>query len=193
MSAVESEPPIHWNPLLVTVLPKERRARHPYQLGAMICLLTLGIWQIVIGAAPGSATNVLDAAAYNFLNWVCIVSGTAGVLAAIIPERVVQWRIRIWCKYVWRTEFDATYFRLWEELGAHLLLASVWASYGQTVWNNYGLSKGYSLGLAAAVWFGAAAVWRAWQILLTLYRAGTFSRRASAIVGDGTIDFGDPT
>jgi cytochrome c biogenesis protein CcdA len=179
--------PQHYNPLLVTVLPKERRSRHSYQLGAMMCLFTLGLWQLVVGAAAASSINTLDRASADLLNWVCIVAGGAGVLAAVIPERIVRLRLKVW-RWILRTEFDATYFRLWEEFGAHLLLLSVWMAYGQTVWTNYGLVKGYSLGLAAAVWFGWAALARAWQIMLTLYRSGTFTRKPSAVVGDGEID-----
>jgi hypothetical protein len=185
MSVKDSEP-LHYNPLLITVLPKERRSRHPYQLGAMGCLLTLGVWQLVIGTVPNAAVNVLDTPVAVFLNWVCIVAGAAGILAAVIPERIVRLRIRFW-RWVFRTEFDATYFRLFEELGCHLLLASVWAAYGQTVWANFGLVKGYTLGLAAAVWFGGAAIARAMQILWTLRNAGFFSRSPSAIVGDATL------
>lgn len=179
--------PEHYNPLLITVLPKERRSRHPYQLGAMMCLLTLGAWQLVIGAQVSSAVNQLDVTAYRLLNWVCVVGGIAGIIAAVIPERVVGWTWRAW-RWVWRADFDATYFRLWSEFGCHFMLFTVWLSYGQTVWVNFGLAKGYSFGLAAAFWFGGAALVRALQIWLTLYRAGAFGRRATAIVGDGALD-----
>lgn len=179
--------PQHYNPLLVTVLPKERRSRHPYQLGAMVCLFTLGLWQLVVGATPAAAVNTLDHSSAELLNWVCIVAGAAGVAAAVIPERIVRLRFKVW-RWILRTEFDATYFRLWEEFGCHMLLLSVWLAYGQTVWANYGVAKGYSLGLAAAVWLGSAALFRAGQIMLTMYRAGTFNRRPSAIVGEGEID-----
>jgi hypothetical protein len=178
--------PQHYNPLLVTVLPKERRSRHPYQLAAMACLLTLGAWQLVIGAATVASVNVLDSSAFLLLNGVCILAGVAGVAAAFIPERIVHVRIRFW-RWVFRTEFDATYFRLWEEFGCHVLLLAVWGSYGQATWASYGLAKGYSLGLAAALTFGGAALVRAVQIILTLYRAGTFNRAPSAIVGNDTL------
>jgi hypothetical protein len=191
LSTNTSDKPEHYNPLLVTVLPKERRARHPYQLGAMVCLLTLGAWQLIIGTVPTASVNQLDATAFYLLNWVCIVAGTAGVLAAVIPERILRLRLKFW-RWLWRTEFDATYFRLWEEFGCHAMLFTVWLSYGQTVWDTFGLAKGYSLGLAASMWFGAAALVRSVQILLTLYRAGTFNRSPSAIVADGTLDVEGP-
>jgi hypothetical protein len=101
---------LHYNPLLITVLPKERRARHPYQLAAMVCLATLGAWQLVIGTVAISSVNVLDRGAFLLLNGVCILAGAAGIAAAFIPERIVHVRIRFW-RWVLRTEFDATYFR----------------------------------------------------------------------------------
>lgn len=185
MSGGESEPQ-HFNPLLVTVLPQERRSRHPYQLGAMVCLFTLGVWQLTGGPATISSVNILDVAAYRMLNWVCIIAGAAGIAAAVIPERIVAVRLRFW-RWVLRTKFDATYFRLWEEFGCHIMLLSVWIAYGQVTWASYGLVKGYSLGLAASLWFGSAAAVRAAQIILTMRRAGTFSRRPSAIVAAGTV------
>jgi hypothetical protein len=176
----------HYNPLLVTVLPKERRAKHPYQLCTMAMLFSLGLWQMTVGAVPAASVNLLDESAYRLLNIVCILGGAAGIVAAWIPERIVQFHMRLY-RWAVSTEFDATYFRLWEELGAHVLLFSVWFSYGQTVWVNFGLVKGYSFGLAAAIWSGVAALWRVVEIWLTLYRARTFSRQPSAIVGEGTI------
>jgi hypothetical protein len=56
--------PQHYNPLLITVLPKERRSRHPYQLGAMMCLLTLGARNLIIGTVPSSSVNQLDTSAF---------------------------------------------------------------------------------------------------------------------------------
>lgn len=178
MSATNSERPQHYNPLLVTVLPAERRARHPYQLGVMMCLLTLGAWQLIIGPAFTSSVNLLNTDTFRLLNWVCIWGGTTGLLAAIVPERIVRWG---WGRF--GLEWDATYFRLWEEMGSHLLLATVWASYGMTVWASFGFAKGYSLGLAAPIWLGASAIGRAVQIWLTIWRAGTFRCMPSAIVG----------
>lgn len=185
MSAADLDsPPEHYNPLLITVLPAERRARHAYQLAAMFCLLTLGLWQLLVGTVSTASVNQLDDSAARFLNIVCIVGGAAGILAALIPEHVIRRRFRLW-RWAMGVDFDATYFRLWEEMGSHLLLLTIWFSYGQTVWATYGLAKGYSLGLAAALSFGGAALIRAIQIFLTLWRAGTFSPHASAIVSDG--------
>lgn len=184
---VDLSEPQHYNPLLITVLPKERRSRHPYQLGAMACLFSLGLWQLVVGTASVSSASALDETTFTVLNWVCILAGLAGLAAAVIPERIVRFRIRFW-RWVLRTDFDATYFRLWEEFGGHVLLLSVWWAYGQTTWAYYGVVKGYSLGLAASLFFGAAALGRAVQIILTMWRAGTFRRAASAIVADGTLE-----
>lgn len=188
MGLTNVEPLQHFNPLMVTVLPKERRSRHPYQLGAMFCLLTLGIWQLAFGALAVSAVNVLDRDAYLLLNWVYILSGAAGIAAAIIPERIVRIRVRIHNWILLYSEFDATYFRLWEEFGCHMMLFSVWVAYGQTTWASYGLVKGYSFGLAAAIWFGAAALVRSIQILRTLWNARTFHRAPTAIVGQKSFD-----
>jgi hypothetical protein len=91
MSVTNSERPQHYNPLLVTVLPAERRARHPYQLGVMMCLLTLGAWQLIIGPAFTSSVNLLNTDTFRLLNWVCIWGGSTGLLAAIVPERIVRW------------------------------------------------------------------------------------------------------
>lgn len=178
--------PQHYNPLLVTVLPKERRARHPYQLAAMGCLFSLGLWQLAFGTLANASVNVLETDTLRLLNWVYLMAGAAGLLAAVIPERIVRLRLKLYQR-VWRTEFDATYFRLWEEIGCQLLLVTVWVSYGQTVWMSYGLVKGYSFGLAAAIWFGLAALARAVQIFLTMWRARTFHRDPSAIVGEQTL------
>jgi hypothetical protein len=153
----------------------------------MLCLFTLGLWQLIIGTATVSVANQLDTSALRLLNLVCVLGGAAGVVAALIPERVLKRRFTVW-RWATGFDFDATYFRLWEEFGAQLMLFTVWLSYGQTVWATLGFVKGYSFGLAAAVWFGIAALWRAIEILLTLYRAGTFRRRPTAIVGNDTID-----
>lgn len=179
MSPGDSE---HFNPLLVTVLPQERRARHPYQICVMGLLFTLGLYQITVGAVPISAVNLLDEFAYLLLNWVSMLAGAAGMVAAFIPERVV--RPRLFGKVF---AFDATYTRLWLEFGAHALLLAVWSTYAQAAWASYGPAKGYGLGLAIGLWLGAAALCRIIQILLTMHRARTFTRRHTAIVGKDQI------
>lgn len=173
----------HFNPLLVTVLPKERRARSPYQFMVMVCVFTLGIWQLTIGPVPISAVNLLDEAAYGMLNAVSVLAGLAGIAAAYIPERIIEFRIGRKPIVV-----DATYFRLWLEFGCHALLLVIWVIYTQVTWAGYGLIKGYSIAIAASLCLGTAAVWRIIQIWLTLYRAGTFSRKSTAIVGKEEID-----
>lgn len=182
MNADASGEPQHYNPLLVTVLPPERRARHPYQLAAMLCLLSLGAWQLAIGTQPSSSVSLLDQGAASLVNWVCVLGGAAGVFAAFVPERIVHWRICIRRWVVLRYDFDATWLRLWEELGCHLMLSTVWASYGLTVWESFGFIKGYSYGLAAALCFGGAAVARAAQIVSDLKQSGFFRREPTAIV-----------
>lgn len=180
--------PKHYNPLLITVLPKERRSRHPYQIAAMLTLLTLGLWQVAFGAAAISTVDVLDETAYQLLNCVCALAGGAGIAAALIPERIVRLQLPLrFFNRTFKTEFDATYFRLWEEFGCHILLLSIWAAYGQTIWDAYGLVKSYSLGLAFCVMFGGAAIARAVQIFLTMWRARTFHRDATAIVSTKTL------
>lgn len=187
MSVAGTDDRRHYNPLLITVLPKERRSRHPYQLGAMLCLLTLGAWQLAFGTVAAASVNALDHDTFLLLNWVYVLSGAAGVAAAFIPERIVRINLRFHRWLLYRTEFDATYFRLWEEFGCHLMLFAVWVAYGQTVWVSFGLIKGYSFGLAAAVWFGFAALLRAVQIVRTLWDSRTFHRDPSAIVGEQTL------
>ena len=147
---------------------------------------------------PIASVNELDQQAYDMLNWICVVGGAAGVLAAFIPERIVRWTVRLlpeeWhhvpkqLKGCHRIEFDSIYFRLWEEFGCHVMLSTVWMSYGLTVWANFGFIKGYSFGLAAALWFTAAGLWRGVEIFLTLKRSGTFRRPATAIVGAAELD-----
>lgn len=173
----------HYNPLLVTVLPKERRARHPYQLAAMGMLFSLGLWQLLIAPLPTSAVNVLDVKAYFLLNVFSVAGGAAGIFAAWVPERIVCIRL-----FRWDYDFDATYWRLGAEFGSHFVLFTVWLSYGVAVWQWFGLVKGYSVGLAAAIWLGGAALGRCTQIVWTVVAAGTFKRPASAIVSFNALD-----
>lgn len=168
----------HYNPLLVTVLPKERRARHPYQICAMLALFATGLSQQLLGTLSGASAAQLDPHLLIALNWFCILGGAAGTAAAFIPERVVRW-FNGW-------EFDATYWRLWEELGSHVLTGTVWASYFVTISNALGI-RGLSVGSAAGLLFTVAAIWRSAQIVYTMVKAGVFSRRNTAIIGIDTI------
>lgn len=165
--------PEHHNPLLVTVLPKERRARHVYQMAGMVMLIGIGVYQLWFGPNPKSSVNDLDHQAQLMLYWCGIIGGISGLAAAVIPERVVRWP--------W--DFDATYWRLFDELAAHLLCGSVWASYLITFW----VGSGPGFAPIVAGMFAVASATRAGQILLTLARAGVFSRRPSAIVGTNTM------
>lgn len=171
----------HYNPLFVTVLPPERRARHPYQLCVMLMLITLAISQMVLGPPSNSSVRVLPQDTQNLLNMFCLAAGIAGVAAALIPERIV--RVFRCC------EFDATWFRLGEELGSHLFLLTIWVSYIIAILNVASFAEGLSLGSAAAFWLAVAAAWRVIQIVATLRRAGVFNRnKPTAIVGTDTID-----
>lgn len=169
------QPGLHYNPLLVTVLPLERRARHPYQLCVMLLLITLAVSQIILGPPRNSSVAALGPDTQSLLNWFCIAAGLAGVMAAVIPERIIR---------PFRSlAFDATYIRLWEELGSHLFLLFVWAALLITILNSYPFLQGLTVGTAAAFWLGVAAAWRVAQIIATLWRSGTFTRHPSAILG----------
>lgn len=151
-------------PIVVSVLPKERRARHPYQLCMMLALMTIGLSQLLIGPPPTSAVTRLAQSDQNMLNLFCLFAGGAGVAAAIIPEKVIRWGFRR------RHEFDATWIRLWEELGCHGLLFFVWAAYLVTISLAVPLRVGLSLGTGLVFWLGVAAAWRVVQIGWTIKR-----------------------
>ena len=61
--------------VLLTVLPKERRARHPYQLCMMLALITLSVSQLIIGPAPNTAITALTRAQQDQLNWYALIGG----------------------------------------------------------------------------------------------------------------------
>lgn len=163
-----------FQPIWVTVLPRERRARHFYQLCVMLLLITVGVSQLMIGPVDGSSLNDLPAGQAALLSWFCVFAGTAGLSAALIPERVVTWR---------RWEFDATWARLWVELAAHGLLVFVWASYFSAIVMVYPFVTGLSLGTGAAIWLGVAAIGRCCQILWTLKKAMWDAPNPSTITG----------
>lgn len=151
-----------YNPIWVTVLPRERRARHPYQLCVMLLLITVGLSQALVGPVNNSSLNSLPSGQAALLSWFCVYAGCAGVIAALIPERVVTW---------WRWQFDATWLRLILEFAAHALLVFVWAAYLVAIIGAAPFLQGLSLGSGAAGFLGVAAVWRCVQILWTLKRA----------------------
>jgi hypothetical protein len=186
LNANDSDAQLHYNPLFVTILPRERRSRHAYQLCIMAALITVSLSQLILGAIPGASIRGLNDPVQVMLNWFCLIGGFAGILAAFIPERIVRWsmgfrRFRI------NADFDATYFRLWEEFGSHVLIATVWASYFITITMSVGIVHGLTIGTGLALWLIVAALWRAGQIGRTLHRARTFSHVPSAIVGADQI------
>ena len=165
---------IKYQPLWVTVLPRERRARHPYQLCVMLLLITVGASQLVFGPVTASTLNYLPNGQAAMLSWFCIIAGVSGLGAAVIPERLVT--VRCW-------EFDATWARLWVELAAHGLLVFVWASYFIAIALSRPFVEGLSLGTGAALWLGIAAITRCIQIVGTLKRAMVDPPDPSIITG----------
>jgi len=165
--------------VLLTVLPKERRARHPYQLCMMLALITLSVSQLIIGPAPNTAITALTRAQQDQLNWYALIGGLAGIAAAVIPERIV--RIRHW-------RFDGTWARLIVELAAHGLLFFVWMSYLVAIIEKVPLVVGLTLGTGLVLGLATAAAWRAGQILWTIKRAVLDPPQGSGIVGAQTIE-----
>lgn len=153
---------MNYRPLWVTILPAERRARHPYQVAVMVLMLVLGTSQLAVGPVVSSSLNSLPHSTVTMLNWFCILGGTAGIAAAFIPERMVK---------VWKWEADATWLRLWVEFGCHGLLATVWVSYFISIVSTYDFVQGLSLGTGACIVFTGAALVRAFQIMKTIKMA----------------------
>lgn len=151
--------------VLLTVLPKERRARHPYQLCPMFALIFLSAWQLFVGPVPTTAITVLSQHNQDLLNWYALFGGLAGVAAAFMPERIVRWRVRR------EHKFDVTWFRLWIELGCHGLLFFVWASYMVAISVKVPVIDGLTLSSVLVLSMAVAAVWRSAQILWTVKRA----------------------
>ena len=164
--------------VLLTVLPKERRARHPYQLCMMLALITLSVSQLIIGPAPNTAITALTRAQQDQLNWYALVGGCAGVLAAVIPERVLHFG---------RHRFDATWCRLWVELACHGLLFFVWMTYLVAIVQRVPLVVGFTLGTGLVLGLAIAAAWRCVQILWTIKRAVFDPPNTSGIVGADEI------
>src|SRR6478752_864424 len=89
-----AQPPEHRPVVLLTVLPRERRSRHPYQLCMMLALVTIGASQLIVGPMPNAAIEMLSDGDQRQLNWFCVIAGLAGIAAAIIPEHIIRWRMR---------------------------------------------------------------------------------------------------
>lgn len=167
----------HYNPVLITVLPHERRARHPYQLCIMFCLITLSASQLIFGPPATSAVHVVDTDTQTLLNWCCLLAGCAGVVTAYIPERVVV--------LFKRFDFDATWLRLWLELSAHMMLFTIWVAFTIIVFSIAPFVDGLTLGSAAGAWLAIASAWRVCQIGSTIYHAVFSPPAHSAIIGQG--------
>lgn len=174
----------HYNPLFVLVLPKERRARHPYQLWIMVALVAMPASQLILGIPPNTSTRTIPDSQAIIVNVLCLVAGFSGLYAAYVPERVVHW---------FRLEFDATWTRLIVEAASHGLLAFIWATYvaiimaAYPIWTRDGyLQGGVTLGGGLAFFLGCAAVHRFVQITLTIIPLmGT--DKPTAIVGEQRI------
>lgn len=171
----------HYNPILITVLPRERRARHPYQIAVMLWMITIGLSQLIFGLSESSSLRGVPNDQLQVLNWYLIIGGTGGLLATVIPERVVRWGF---------VDFDATWIRLIDEGASQVLLVFVWASYFVAVTGTLGFTTGLTFGSGAAVWLGLAAGWRFCQIAWTVARATFLQRRDSALVGAETMGIG---
>lgn len=160
----------HYNPVFITVLPKERRARHPYQFWIMVSLVVMPVSQVILGLPQTASVQALPPEQAYAIAIMCIIAGLSGLYAAIIPERILRWR---W----WRIEmdFDATWSRLFIELAGQAFLAFIWATYVVTIFSAYPLwtrdgfiTGGLTLGGGLAFFLGVAALHRAMQIALTL-------------------------
>jgi len=177
----EAQPPEHRPVVLLTVLPRERRSRHPYQLCMMLALVTLGVSQLVLGPAPNAAIKVLSDSDQAQLNWFCVIAGLGGMAAAVIPEHIIRWRLRR------EYSFDATWARLCVEAGCHGALFFVWMSYLVAILTVFPFSQGLSLGSGLVFWLAFAAGWRCAQILWTVKRAVIDPRIPSGIIGISEI------
>lgn len=174
-------PDVHYNPILITVLPRERRARHPYQVAVMGWMITIGLSQLLFGLSGTSSLRGVPADQLQVLNWYLIIAGAGGLLATLIPERVVQWGF---------VDFDATWIRLIDEAASQVLLIFVWASYFVSVVSTLGFTTGVTFGSGAAAWLGGAAAWRFCQIAWTVARATFLQPKDSALVGAETMGIG---
>lgn len=176
---------VHYNPMFVLVLPKERRAWHPYQLWIMVCLLVMPTSQLILGIPPQASTQTIPEGQAVAVNVMCVIAATAGLYAAIIPERVVHW---------FKLSFDATWTRLIVEAASHGLLAFIWASYcaiifaAYPIWTREGyLTGGVTLGGGLAFFLGMAAAHRFLQILLTVVPL-LGSKTQAVVIGESEME-----
>lgn len=174
----------HYNPVFVTVLPKERRARHPYQFWIMMALFVMPISQLILGTPNTAPAQALPQEQVIAVNVVCIIASAAGLYAAFIPERVMR---------IWRFDFDATWSRLFLELAGQAFLVFIWAVYVVTIFSAYPLwtrdgfiTGGLTLGGGLAAFLGVAAGHRSIQIIRTL-RDAFKGLGESAIVGAADV------
>lgn len=167
---VNRKPAEHYNPILVEVLPHERRARHPYQVAVMMWMLTTAVSQLGFGLTPNSSLNLLPPDQVAWLNYWCLGASLAGLAAMFIPERIIRWqcrlRARCW-RRVLRVDFDATWVRLIDEAASHMALIFAWASYFITTTAVAGFANGLGYGSGGALCLCIAAMWRFGQIAHT--------------------------
>lgn len=174
----------HYNPVFVTVLPKERRARHPYEFWIMVALVVMPASQLLLGAPQTTSIKALPDDQVFAVNVVCMIAGLSGLYAAFIPERIIR---------LFRWQFDATWSRLFLELAGQVFLVFIWSTYVVTIFSAYPLwtrdgfiTGGLTLGGGLAFFLGVAAAHRSAQIIRTLRDA--FSGPGdSAIVGVDTM------
>lgn len=168
-----------YRPIWLTVLPRERRSRHPYQLAPMLALIIVGLSQLIVGPVETSQLRKLPGTEDAQLSWAGILIGVAGILAAVIPERIVS----VWVP--WRrgkVPLDFTWMRLWVELGCHGAIITVWLSYFTAIQITRPLSDGLSITTALMLTLMPAACMRCAQISYTIYRAIFAKADPSAIV-----------
>lgn len=174
----------HYNPVFVTVLPHERRAKHPYQFWIMVALVVMPLSQLILGLPNTSTIKALPEVQNYAVAITCLVCGLTGIYAAYIPERIVRW---------WRFDFDATWSRLIGELAGQVFLVFIWTVYVVTIFSAYPIytregfqQGGLTLGGGLAAFLGIAAFHRSAQIIGTLRDA--FGHKGnSAIVGVDTM------
>lgn len=165
-----------YNPIWLTILPRERRARGAYQLCVMLLLLTVGWSQVIKGPTALSSLNYIPTGQAEMLAWCCVWAGGSGVASALIPERII---------HVGRWQIDATWWRLVIEFAAHAMLIFVWAAWLVALLRTTPFLEGLGLGTGAALWLGVAAVVRCCQIGWTVKRALVDQPSPAGIISQG--------